>query len=174
MVNWRTYRITGKSVYSNYIQFNLDNYVNYSNGNYQFIYCGNYNPFYNWRENDYIEIDNDQTRCYSYSTHFGSTNQVRLTCCHGCGGHGCGHSHTEYEDLKTKYSALERERNDLRTDRDSWRKKHDELKDQLNNEKIKSANEMANEKLSRQSTESTLRNEKKLVEEKLENFKFKS
>jgi len=106
------------------------------------------------------------TRNRNSGYYFGSTNEVRSSC-----HYGCGHSHREYDDLKEKYNALERERNDLRTDRDNWRKKHDELKDKLNDEKIKSANEMANEKLSRQNTESTLRNEKKLVEEKLENFK---
>ncbi|CAG8641419.1 38762_t:CDS:10, partial [Gigaspora margarita] len=73
--------------------------------------------------------------------YFGSTSEVRGSC-----HHGCGHSHTEYEDLKAKYN-------------------------KLNDEKLKNANEMANEKLSRQNTESTLRNEKKSVEEKLENFK---
>lgn len=174
MVNWRTYRITGKSISSNrWVNFSLDGYVyyNYGSNSYQAIYCQDTSPFNSWHIGDYIEIDNDQTRSYSYgSYYFGSLTQVRHTCHHGC-GHGCGHSHKEYDDLKEKYSTLERERNDLRTDRDNWRKKHDELKDKLNDEKIKSANEMANEKLSRQNTESTLRNEKKLVEEKLENFK---
>lgn len=168
MVNWRTYKIIGKSVSSNRILFYLDNYVNYSNGsyNYKHIYCSNNSPFYNWREGDFIEIDNDVSSYRNSGYCFGSTSEVRINC-----RYVCGHSHGEYDDLSNRYSTLERERNDLRADRDSGRKKYDEIKDQLNNEKIRSANELANERLNRQSTESTLRSEKKLVEEKLENLK---
>ncbi|CAG8499557.1 2684_t:CDS:10, partial [Racocetra persica] len=115
---------------------------------------------------DFIEIDNDVSRHRNSGYYFGNICEVRINC-----RYVCGHSHKEYDDMRDKYNALERERNDLRTDRDNWRKKHDELKDKLNDEKLKNANEMASEKLSRQSTESTLRNEKKLVEEKLETFK---
>ncbi|CAI2173155.1 11937_t:CDS:2, partial [Funneliformis geosporum] len=113
-----------------------------------------------------IEIADKKNSKKNSGHYFGNICEVRINC-----HYVCGHSHKEYDDMRDKYNALERERNDLRTDRDNWRRKHDELKDQLNNEKIRSANELANEKLNRQSTESTLRNEKRLAEEKLENFK---
>ena len=174
MVNWRTYRITSRSVSpSSYILFHLDGYVNYYNGSQQYIHCNyNYSPFNSWCVGDHIEIDNDQTCSYNAGSHyFTSANQVRFGCHHGC-DHGCNHSHGDYNSLKEKYDKLEREHSDLNKEQDNWRKKYDELKDQLNNEKIKSASDLANEKLSRQATELTLGNEKKMVEEKLENFKI--
>jgi len=167
MVDWRTYRITSRNIHSNYIRFSLDGHVNYSGGSAMTVDTKSYYPFSGWHEGNYIEIDNDQTRYNSVGYEYTNNTYVRFTNCH----HGCDHSHKEYDDLKEKYDKLERDRNDLIIDRDNWRKKYDELKDQLNNEKIKSANEIANEKLSRQNTESTLRNEKKSVEDKLENFK---
>ncbi|CAG8660388.1 13912_t:CDS:2, partial [Ambispora leptoticha] len=60
------------------------------------------------------EIDNDVTRYRHSGYYFSSNNEVRSSC-----HHGCGHSHREYDDLRDKYNALERERNDLRTDRDN-------------------------------------------------------
>ncbi|CAI2173731.1 5648_t:CDS:2 [Funneliformis geosporum] len=83
---------------------------------------------------------------------FTSTTQVRLTNYH----HGCGHSHAEYEDLKTRYSTLERERNDLQ-----------QLTNQLNAERSSSINTRASERLEEQRVQSTLRNEKTLVERDL-------
>jgi len=156
MVDWRTYKITSRSINSNYIRFYLDDHVNYSGGSEKRVDTKIYSPFTGWQEGDYIEIDNDQTRYKSSGHEYTNNTYVRFTNCH----HGCGHSHKEYDDLKEKYDKLERDNNDLTNDRDNWRKKYDELKDQLNNEKIRSANELASEKLSRQNTESTLRNEK--------------
>ncbi|CAG8679378.1 4051_t:CDS:10, partial [Cetraspora pellucida] len=89
-----------------------------------------------------IEIDNDVSRHRNSGYYFGNICEVRINC-----RYVCGHSHKEYDDMRDKYNALERERNDLRTDRDNWRKKHDELKDKLNDEKLKNANEMASEKI---------------------------
>jgi chromosome segregation ATPase len=168
MVNWRTYRITSKTIGSNHILFYLDNYVSYSNSSYnkyKHIYCSNCSPFYNWRENDFIEIDNDIARYRESGYYFSSISEVRLSC------HGCGHSQTEYDDLKTRCSALERERNDLRTDRDNWRRKYDELKDQLNTERTNNINTRANERLEEQRTRSALESEKTLLERDLTNAK---
>ncbi|WNE40344.1 MAG: Chromosome partition protein Smc [Mycoplasmataceae bacterium] len=156
MVDWRTYRIASKTVSSSYILFSLDNYVNYNNGsnNYKHIYCSNYSPFYSWRENDFIEINNDITRHRDSGYHFSRDDELRFSC-----NHGCGHSREEYDELKEKCDKLERESSDLRNERDNWRKKYDEIKDQL-----------SNEKLGRQISESTLRTEKRVMEEKIENF----
>ena len=165
MVNWRTYRITSKTTGSNYVLFYLDNYVSYSNGSdsYKHIYCSNLSPFYNWRENDFIEIDNDVTRHRESGYYFGSISEVRLSC------HGCGHSQTEYNDLKTRCSALERERNDFRNDRDEWRRKYDEIKEQLNTERTNGLNTRASERLEEQRTRSTLESEKTLLGKDLTN-----
>lgn len=178
MTYWRTYRITSiGTTTSSYIRFNLDSSVSYSGGSSSnHIYCVNQSPFNGWCAGDYIEIDNHKT-CYQSTGHdFTSTTQVKLTNCH----HGCGHSHAEYEDLKTRYSALERERNDLRgeldglrDERDEWIRKYDELRkqssDELNAEKLRNANTIANERSSRQNTEFTLRNENAMQNKNLEN-----
>jgi len=171
MVNWKEYRITNRGeVNSVYILFYLDSPVSYNNSsintNFKHIYCSNSSPFCNWRENEFIEIDNDVTRYRASGYHFNNTSELRITC-----HYGCGHSQGEYEALKEKSNTLERERNDLRTDRDNWRRKHDEIKEQLTNqlsaEILRNTTEMASEKLSRQGTESTLRGEKTLLERDL-------
>ena len=171
MEDWRTYKITSKDTKSNCILFYLGNYVNYRNGsyNYKHIYCSNSNPFHNWREGDFIEIDNDVSRNRESGHYFGNTGEARINC-----SNVCGHSHGEYDDMKDKCDALEVERDDLRADRDSWRKKRDEIKDQLNNEKFESANKLAEEKLKSQNTELTLINEIKLEKEKTKNLETKS
>lgn len=166
MVDWRTYRIASKTVSSSYILFSLDNYVSYNNGNnnYKHIYCSNYSPFYSWRENDFIEINNDVTRHRDSGHYFSRNDELRISC-----SHGCGHSYEEYEDLKTKCNALERERNDLRNDLNEWKGKYDEIKEQLNTERIDGLNSRAAERLEEQRTRSALESRSTLLEKDLTN-----
>jgi len=74
----------------------------------------------------------------------------------------------KFNNLKEKHDRLDSEGDDLRDDRDNWKSKYEEKSEELQNEKLRNANEIGNEKLKQKTTDSALENKIARLEEKLE------
>jgi hypothetical protein len=80
MVNYRTYRITGKSPSSSYIKFDLNSSITFSSGTCQsYVYCANKPPFDSYCVGDEIEVDLDKIRYKGSAEDITDTSIVRAT-----------------------------------------------------------------------------------------------